>query len=213
MSHTIGIVDDHTMFRKGLAEIIAHFDNFEVVLEAGDGVELMEKLKSDHPDILLIDIKMPKQDGFESIQQIRTEYPDCKLIILSMFDQDNFILHAYQLGVNGYLLKNASPEELEVALKKVLTEGFYFTNRISTILATGLQRKVRRPGFSGITLTDREKEVLKLICDGLTTVDIGKRMYLSKRTIDSHRQSLLEKTGMHNTAALISWAFRNNLVE
>ncbi len=213
MNHTVGIVDDHKMFRKGLVEIISHVQNYQVIIEAEDGLDLLNQLEIHQPEILILDLKMPNMDGFEVLKRLTDKYSFIKVIALSMYDQEKFILHAFKLGAHGYLLKNHGPNELEIALKKVADDGFYFTDQVSKMLAKGLRMKSVKPSFSGINITDREKDILTLICDGHTNEEIGKIVYLSKRTVEGHRRTLIDKAAVRNTAGLVSWAFRNHLVE
>ena len=213
MKQTVGVADDHVMFRKGLIEIISHMPAFNVILEAGDGNELLRKLDAEQPAILILDLKMPNLDGFEAVKIIGEKFPGIKLIVLSMYDQEKFVLHAFQLGVHGYLLKNSGPEELEEALHKVGDEGFYFTDRVGKILAKGLQKKSSKPQFNEVNLTSRELQILSHICEGLTNKEISKKIYLSKRTVEGYRKNLILKAEVSNTACLVSWAFRNGLVE
>lgn len=211
----IGLVDDHVMFRKGLAEIIAYIDDYEVVFQAGSGLEMIELFKKSIPDVLLLDLKMPDMDGIQATKHVRENHPDIKIIVLSMFDEDEFVLKLMELGANGYLLKNDDPEELLKAIKVVHEQEFYLNRRVSKILTTGLRRKRK----SSILLSDRdtnitkrEMDVLQLIAQGLTNQEIGDSLHLSHRTIEGHRESLLRKTKSKNTAGLVAYAFRKNLL-
>lgn len=213
MKQTIGIADDHLMFRKGLIEIINLLPKYEVILEAGNGDELLKAIDLKQPDILIIDLKMPGVDGYSAIKIIKENHPNIKLLVLSMHDQEKFILHAFQLGVHGYLPKNSGPKELESALNSVISDGFYFTDRISKILADGLKKKAKKPLFVEVHITEREREILILVCAGLSNDEIGNKMFLSKRTVEWHRKHLLIKADVKNTAGLVAWAFRLGLAE
>lgn len=213
MKYTVGIIDDHLMFRKGLMEIINLMSGYEVVLDTGNGEDLLKMLDYIQPNILILDLKMPKLDGFDAVEIIAKKFPGIKIIVLSMYDQENFVLHAFQLGVHGYLLKNSDPSELQLALEKVIGDGFYFTDRVSKVLAKGLRKKSLKPELSDLNISVREMDILKLICEGFTDEEISKQIFLSKRTVEAYRQNLVDKAGVNNTASLVSWAFRNNLVE
>ena len=213
MIYTVGIADDHKMFRKGLIEIVNLLHNYEVILDAGNGMELMQWLKSAQPDVLILDLKMPEMDGFEAVKKITQMYPNMKIIVLSMYDQENFVLHAFQLGVHGYLFKNSGPDELKLALDKVCGEGFYFTERVGKVLAKGLRKREKKPQFSAIQLSKLELEILGYICEGMTTEEIAGKVFLAKRTVEGYRQNITSKAGVKNTASLVTWAFRNGLIE
>jgi DNA-binding NarL/FixJ family response regulator len=213
MKYKVGVVDDHTMFRKGLIEIINLMQNFEVVMEASSGEEVIETLVNSKPHVLILDLKMPRVDGFEVLREVVTKHPEMKIIALSMFDNEKFILHAFHLGIHGYLLKNADPAELEKALEHVINKGYYFTDKISEILARGLKKRVDKPDFSEISLQEKDREILQLICKGFTNEEIGRKIFVSKRTVEGHRKNLIVIAGVRNTAELVAWAFRNNLVD
>lgn len=208
----IGVIDDHRLFRKGLIELIQNFNGYEVVLEAGNGEELLHELLELMPDIILLDLKMPKMDGIEAMKAIKKKYPRLKIIVLSMFDDDKFVLHAYQIGANGYLLKNADPAEMELALNEVADNGYYVSPVMSPILAKGLAAKSYKPHLEEVRLTNRELEILHLLCEGKTTDEISSQLYLSSRTVEGHRKNLLDKTSSKNATALVAWAFKNNVV-
>ncbi len=211
--YQIAIADDHALFRSGLAEIINHFKQFSVLFCAEDGNDLLDKMAENQPDIVLLDLNMPDMDGFDAFQKIKELYEDVKVIVLSMFDEEKYILHSFQLGVNGYLLKNTDPEILEEALSKVVEDGIYLTPPIARLLASDVYRPKRKPSLVAQRLTDREKEILSLITQGMTNKEIGEKMCLAKRTIDGQRQTLLDKSDSKNTAELVAWAFREGLLK
>ena len=131
-----------------------------------------------------------------------------------MFDDDKFVLHAYQVGAHGYLLKNANTEEVERALREVNESGYYVSPTLSSVLAKGLAGKTTyKPKLDQIGLTNRERQVLQLLCQGKTTEEISNELFLSSRTIEGHRKNLLDKTGSRNATALVAWAFKNNVVD
>lgn len=209
------IADDHALFRKGMASIIENFENVEVVGEAGNGIELMERIKECDPDIVLLDLKMPEMDGMEANRHIQKTYPRVKVVVLSMYDDDKFIIHLIEMGANGYLLKNAEPQEVEDALHAVMETGFYFNNHVSRVMLKGLISKQKsKPNFDDkVEFTARELEVLQLICKEHTNVEIANKLYLSTRTIDGYRNKLLLKTGAKNTAGIVMYAVKHGLVD
>jgi len=209
----LGIADDHTLFRKGVIELIIAESNHEFILEAQDGEDLMKKLQLEQPDVLLLDLKMPKMDGIEATPLIKAQYPNVKIITLSMHNEEKFILHMIELGVHSYLQKDVDPLILLAAIDEVADKGYYYTPQVARVMATGLNKKRQKPNVNGkVNVTERELEVLKHICDGLTNSEIADKVYLSQRTIEGYRQKLIEKTGTRNTAELVAWAFKSGLM-
>ncbi|EAY24623.1 response regulator transcription factor [Microscilla marina] len=213
----VAIADDHVLFRKGLVTILELDDNIEVVYGADNGKELIDKVDAQPPDVILMDLKMPVMDGMEATKIIKAKYPEVKVLVLSMYDEEKFIIHCLELGANGYLLKNTDPDELVHAIGTVMAKDFYFNNHISTVMLKGLNQKKRakgKPQFeNSIELTKREQEVLELICKELTTPEMAEKLFISNRTVEGHRKNLLEKTGAKNTAGLVVFALKNELVE
>ena len=214
----IAIADDQVLFLKGLKFIIETFDNIELVFEAQNGRELLKKLEETEVDIILMDLKMPVMDGMEATIEVRKLFPDVKVIFLSMHDDERLISHMMKIGASGYLLKNESPEVVRDAIIAVAEKGFYFNDYVSKALLSGLHSKnsavdLKHHFKEKMHLTKRELEVLDLICRAYTTVEIGEKLFISKRTVEGHRKNLIEKTGVKNTAALIVLAIKNGLVE
>lgn len=211
----IVVTDDHKLFRKGIMALLSDFDFIGDINEAGNGVELISLLKTLNsvPDVILLDLRMPEMDGFETQKRVRELFPDIKIIILTMEDDEQFILHLIQEGVNGYLLKNAEPEEMELALKNVMEKGFYFSEDIANLVMASMVNQPKTKLAPKIEITDREKQVLQLICRELTAAEIAEELHLSVRTVEGYRQKLLEKTGVKNMAGLVVYAIKNNLFE
>lgn len=210
----IVVTDDHKLFRRGIMALLSDFDFIGELNEAGNGAELISLLKGMNqiPDIILLDLRMPEMDGFEAQKRIRELYPEIKIIILTMEDDEQFILHLIHEGVNGYLLKNADPEEMELAIKKVVDKGFYFSESISNLVMASLVTQPKTKFVLSYDITDREKQVLELICKEFTAQEIAQKLDLSVRTVEGYRQKLLEKTGVKNMAGLVVFAIKNNLV-
>lgn len=207
------ITDDHKLFRKGIYALLSDFDFIGEINEAGNGIELLSLLEklNNLPDIILLDINMPEMDGVEAQKRIREIYPDVKVIILSMEDDEQFIIHLINEGVNGYLLKNADPEEMELALKKVMENDFYFSEGISSLLLKSLVKKDINISKEE-ELNERELSILELICREKTAAEIADELNLSARTVEGYKRKLLEKTGARNMAGLVIYAVKNNLV-
>lgn len=209
------IADDHALFRKGMASLISEFDGIELIGEAENGRELLEKIEITQPDVVLLDLKMPEMDGIEANKEIQKKYPDISVVVLSMYNEEKFIIHLIEHGANGYLLKNAEPDEVEDAIHAVIRNGYYFNDHISRVMLKGLITKKKiKPSFnSNIEFTQREMQVLQLICKEFTNNEIAQQLFLSQRTIDGYRNKLLTKIGAKNTAGIVMYAVKNGLVD
>lgn len=211
----IAVVDDHSLFRKGMISILQQVSDFEVVMEATNGLEFLHKLQNIPVDVVLMDLQMPQLDGTKATEIIREKFPNVKVIILSMHDEDKYILHLMEIGANGYLLKDNDPEEVEKAIRKVIETDIYFSDFVSKVMLRKMTRKNQQESkiFNYKTdLSDREKEVLVHICEGLTTIEIGDILSLSPRTVEGHRLRMMEKLGVKNTAGLVAFAIKNQLI-
>ena len=213
----IGIVDDHTLFRAGLSRLVNSFETCEVLFQAGNGKDLIEKLNVNaEVDLLLLDIKMPVMDGMEALDILSTEFPNIKSLIISMHDDIPFVIQAMKKGAKGYILKDVDADELNIAIKKVMELGFYVNEKLSKVLIQGIAGNDRNSNKKiklSEELTSIEIEILELICQGLTSQEIADKIFRSRRTIEGHKQRLLEKTGTKNTPALVAWAFRHGIVD
>ncbi|HRC32391.1 MAG TPA: response regulator transcription factor [Bacteroidia bacterium] len=211
----IGLVDDHKLFRSGLRALITAFEKYEVVMEAGNGQEFINQLPHHNLDVVLMDLEMPVMDGLATIKILKEEFPKIKVIIVSMHSEEKFIAHLMELGARGYLLKNANPEDIDIAIQSVSETGYYFTEMVSQVLLHGLVKREKvKPTFNILeTLTARETEIVKLICKEYTTPEMADKLFLSPRTIEGHRNSIMEKTHARNTAGIVVFAMKNGLYE
>lgn len=213
----VAIADDHKIFRRGVIDTLTPFANISVVFEAEDGEHLLQIMESDIPDVILMDLKMPKMDGIQATIKVKEKYPDVKIIILTMYEDDNFIVHLVENGANAYLLKNSEPEEIYEAICTTFDKGFYFNENVNLALLKKVLHKNKqqfKPTFQNkVQLTEREMEVLQLICNEFTTQEISEQIFLSPRTVEGLRQKLLEKMNVKNTVGLVMYAFRNGLIE
>ena len=213
----LAIADDHELFRKGFKAMLSTIPDFKFVIEASNGKDLLEKLVRTKPDLIFMDLQMPVMDGTTATEAVLKRYGEMRIIVLSMFDEDHFVLHMLEKGVHGYLLKDTSPDEVEKAIRRVMKEGFYYSDFVSKIMH---RKMVSRNATIGPlftrslhqSLTNREKEVLTLLCEGLSTPEISERLFISGRTVEGHRLRILEKTGTKNTAAAVAYAYKNNLI-
>jgi len=205
----IVLVDDHRLFRSGIAALINKFPQYEVLFEAGDGDELMRKLTPKlKPDILLLDINMPKKNGIVTAEWMRNTYPDVKVIVLSMYEDAEKVLQMVKLGVKGYLLKDAEPAEFENALKKVSEGEVYYPDFVTRHLVQNFNHQAEK-----IKLNNREVEFLKLAGSELTYKEIADQMCISVRTVDGYRDQLFEKLQIKSRVGLVLYAIKNKLIE
>jgi two-component system invasion response regulator UvrY len=209
----VAIADDHTLLRKALAKLVASFDEYTVMFEADNGKEIKKKI-NEHlvPDLVLLDVNMPEMDGFETAAWLNKNYPKIKVLALSMFSDERTIIRMLRQGARGYVMKNIDPEELKKALDSVMKKNFYLSEEISGKIISGLHKdadRVEEPP----SLTQREKDFLRLICSEITYKDIAAKMFVSPRTVDEYRNSLFEKLKVKSRVGLVMYAMRNGLVE
>jgi DNA-binding NarL/FixJ family response regulator len=201
------IADDHTLFRQGLKLILEDIENIEVVADVANGKELIEFTGAIDPDLIIMDINMPLINGIEASRILLKEKPDLKILVVSMYGDEQYYNSVIENGVKGFVLKDADNEELRTAIKQILDGKTYFSQEL-------LLKLIRnRQSSSRIDLTPREREILKLICQGFNTAEIAVKLFLSERTVENHRASILSKTGCRNSLSLVIYAYRNNLVE
>jgi len=210
----IVITDDHKLFRKGIIALLEDFDFIGEINEASNGKELLDLLSEIKilPDLILLDLRMPIMDGVEAHKKIKDLYPEIKIIILTMEDDEQFILHLISEGVNGYLLKNADPVEMEQAILKVYKKGFYFSEDISSLVMKNLNKKEKVETIFNPDFSERELQVLKLICKEYTNAEIAETFDVSVRTAEGYRQKLVEKAGAKNIAGLVILALKHKWV-
>ena len=216
MKIRIAIVDDQNLFRQTLAMLLAGIPDFELVAESANGPDLLKAiaLLGDLPDILLMDMNMPGMDGLELNKIIREKYPEIKVIVLSVHAQGTLIAKLIQSGASAYLVKNCDREELMLAIKSTFSTGYYMNKQTLIALQENNKISSKSHHFSTlpINLTERELEVLKLICDQYASAEIADKLFLSTRTVEGHRNHLLTKTESRNTAGLVLFAIRHQLI-
>ncbi|MES2575928.1 MAG: response regulator transcription factor [Bacteroidota bacterium] len=203
------IADDHELFRKGLAELLRKHDDIKIVKSVADGIEFMELLNSQfEADIVLLDITMPNMDGFQVLKELKTLNSDIKPIVISMHNDGNYIAKCAKMGAYGYLLKNTDEAELILAIRSVSSGKKYFSAEISEKMINFMSTQ----SISEDILSNKENEVLGLISKGLTTKEIAEKLFVSSRTIETHRANILKKLEVKNTAELIKKATKMNLI-
>jgi DNA-binding NarL/FixJ family response regulator len=203
------IVDDHVIFRKGLVAILNEIDDVKVVGEASNGHDVLNLLKKQTADIILMDIKMPVMDGIEATRKVSERFPHIKVVALTMFEEISYFNKMIEAGAAGFLLKKTNVDELEAAIHNVFEGDSYFSEEFMSSVTKHIKPKSKQPD---IKLSEREIEVLKLICKGFSNPEIAKELHISPRTIDGHRAKLLEKTGAKNAPNLVMYAVKHGLV-
>ena len=216
MQKTIRLViaDDHEIFRDGLALMLSKQDSLSLVGQAGDGRELVQLVTEQRPDLVITDIKMPKLDGIAASKLLLRENPELKIIALSMFDEENLIVEMLETGAKGYLLKNADKKEILEAIFAVYEGEIFYCRDTTARLATLIVKSKFDPHKKKISalFTDREKEIVRLICLQCTAQEIGDRLFLSKRTVEGYRTRILEKMDVKNTAGVVVFALRQGMI-
>lgn len=214
----IALVDDHSLFRKGLKVLLSSRPDFTIVADVGSGEEFLSVLMQSQPDVVFMDYAMPEMNGAETTRRALEMLPDMKVITLSMFGDNAYYSDMMSSGAKGFLLKDSEFNEVVEAVDTVSAGGTYF----STSLLESLSHSMRSTGVVGNVsddiaeadiLSEREVEVLVAICQGLSTQEIADKLFISKRTVDKHRANILEKSGCKNTASLVVYAIRNGFVE
>lgn len=213
----IALTDDQLLFRQGLASLISSTHGLELVMQADNGIDCLEKLSSlpDPPDIILMDMEMPGMDGIELNKAMHKRYPSIKVIVLSVHANERLIAHMIEAGASGYLVKNCDKEELLSAIDSVITSGYYINTKVLKAIqaAAGKKNKnLKNVSHIDIDISEREKEILGLICKELSNAEIAEKLFISIRTVEGHRNNLLLKTGCKNTAGLVVFAIKNQLV-
>lgn len=208
------LVDDHDIVRDGIRSLLEDEIGFTIVAEAENGKQALELCGDRNIDLAIMDINMPVMNGIEATEQIKEQHPEIKVLALTMMDENQHIRQMIEAGASGYILKNSDKDELLEAITAILEGRHYFSNDtvrqvMMDLVKSGEQSQKSDPA----DLTDREKEVLELIVKEHTNQEIADKLYISIRTVDSHRRNLLQKTGAKNTAGLVTYAIRHNLVD
>ena len=206
------IADDHQLFREGLANLLAESKEIEVLAQAENGKETIDKAKEFSPDVVIMDIGMPIMDGIEATKKISTEMPNIKVIALSMHDDKQYIKGMFEAGSSGYLFKNCSYEELIKAIHTVHCGKKYLSDKITEIMIRDYLGKEEELPVTDSELTERESEILKLIAEGESINDISERLFVSVKTIGSHKQHILEKLKLKSTTDIVKYAIKKRII-
>ena len=213
MSIRVLVVDDHKIMREGLRSLLEKQPDIEVVAEAESAREALRLVQELTPDIVIIDVVMPSLNGIEATRRILSKVPAVKVIALSMYADKRFVMEMLRAGASGYLLKDCAFEELDEAIRTVTQDRTYITPRIVDIIVKDYFSQVEKPSSSAVSsLTSRQYEVLQLLAEGKTTREIAHQMSLSVKTIESHRQQIINKLNIHSIAGLTKYAIREGLI-
>ena len=211
----IVLADDEILFRKGISFLLGREKNMEIIFEASDGAELISFLKESkiHPDIIVMDLKMPILNGVEATKIIHKDFPEIKIIALTGYNSKSFVANMINVGAVSYLVKNATPQELLRTVREVAAKGFYYDEFVmQNIQENVVNNKYTRSHFDTNFLSSRELEVLKLICEQKNTAEIAEKLFISPRTVEGHRNNLLLKTECKNVAGLVVYAIQNEII-
>lgn len=211
------LVDDHQIVRDGIKSLIAGEPDVEVIGEASNHVEFFEILKEKSPDIVMLDISMPEVTGIEIARRLATEKPEILVIMLSMYMSEEFIVNAIEAGAKGYLPKTTTQKELVSAIKTIYGGGEFYSESVSNLLLKSYikktQGKFNEEEKKTVTLTKRENEILKLFAEGLANKEIADKLFISIRTVESHKNNIMQKLELKSTVELVKYAIKNKIIE
>jgi two-component system, NarL family, response regulator DegU len=205
------IADDHTLFRKAMVNLLQTFDRISEVKDAENGKELLTLVKFDQPDIVIVDLQMPVMDGAETCEQLIHKFPDVKIVILTMHDSERYMVHMMEIGVHAFLLKNTEPDELKKAIYSVVDKDFYHNDWVASVMRKNVMSQ--RPKFKETDLTERELQIVRLVCQEYSNKEIAERLYVSERTIEHHRASIMKKLGLRTTIGLVHFAYEVGIMK
>lgn len=209
------IADDHTLFRQGIRNLLAHEADIEVVGEASNGNEALSLAESLRPDLILMDVSMPGLSSFEATRQLKRVLPDVKVLFLTMYDDEDYLLESMQAGASGYILKDSPTEQLLSGIRDVQNGGSYLSPKMLAQLVDDFRSRMRSnvPQPRLATLTPREREVLKLLAEGNSVKEIAASLNLSVKTIEAHKFNLMRKLDIHNKAQLVQYAIQKKIIQ
>lgn len=209
------LVDDHSLLRSGLASLIKSFGDYNILFEADNGQDFINRLKSKTlPQVVLMDINMPEMDGYEACLWLKNNHPAVKVLALSMYDNENAVIRMFKAGAKGYILKDCDPSELKTALSAVVSKGFYYSEMVTGKLIHTINSLDEEDSQvkNMMQLSEREITFLKLVCTELTYKEIAEKMFLSPRTIDGYRDELFQKLNAKTRVGLVMYAIKNGII-
>jgi DNA-binding NarL/FixJ family response regulator len=209
---TVALVDDHTLFREGLVNLLREFDDIHVLFSASNGLDMQEKLlQHGIPEVVLMDINMPQMDGYAATYWLKQQHPTVDVLALSMYEDDLSIIKMLRHGAGGYILKESKTAELVRGIRTITGQGYYMNEVVSGRLLHSI-RESGLPGSSFRNLTDRELQFLELCCSEFTYKEIADKMHVSPRTVDNYREELFDKLNLHSRTGLVLYAIKTGLV-
>ena len=210
----IFIVEDHRLFREGLQGMLSPVPEYEIIGEAEDGLEAVRFIRKSRPDLVLLDLSMPRMNGFSVLQEIKGAMPEVKILVLSIDESDQYVLQAFEARADGYAIKDSSREELRIAIRSVLEGKKYISPGVAGNVLEGYLdgRKTLKSKSALDTVTEREKQVLKLLGEGYQNKEIAELANISVKTVEKHRANIMAKLDLHNAAALTAFAFEHGLI-
>lgn len=208
------ICDDHNLVREGIVALLKQIDDIEVVGEASNGIEAIQKIKQKLPDVVLMDLSMPKLDGLKTTVEIRKKYPEIKIIILTQYENEEYIVQMLKAGANGYVLKNSIADDLIRGIREVMKGEKFFSSSITKIILEEYVKKVQGLRQENITpeLTNRELEVLKLIAEGYSNQETADKLFISVRTVEFHRANIMHKLKIKDLPGLVKYAIQKGII-
>jgi DNA-binding NarL/FixJ family response regulator len=207
------LADDHKLVRAGFRAMLNSLGDVEIIGETGDGREALELIQKHQPDVALLDITMPSLTGLEVAKRVANQIKNVRVIILSMHTSEDYIARAIRAGVCGYLLKNADPVELELAIRAAMNGEMYLSPAVSKRLVEDYARRMQQEGAPEEQLTTRQREILQLIAEGKATKDIASGLNLSIKTVETHRKDLMDRLGIHDVPGLVRYAIRAGIIK
>jgi DNA-binding NarL/FixJ family response regulator len=207
------LADDHTVVRESLASVLRNSGDCLVVAEAGDGISAIELAHQMRPDVAVVDISMPRLSGMEVVHRLSAELPQTRVLVLTMHEEEEYVLQMVRAGASGYLVKHAAMSELLSAVRALAAGGVHFGPYAAKVLAAHVHDPKQRTDDPYGALSPREREVLHLVVEGLTTKEVARRLHIGVKTAENHRGRILSKLGLHNSAELVRYAMRRRLVD
>lgn len=206
------VVDDHTIVREGVCSLLARLKDIEVVGQATDGKQAITQVAELYPDVVLMDISMPEMNGLDATREIHKSFPATRILVLTQHENKEYVFPMLQAGAAGYIFKRARASELANAIRTVYLEGAYLPAEVAHTVINQIMQTNETQTFGQSLLTEREKEVLRLVTEGLSSREIAERLHLAVKTVETHRANIMEKVGVHNTVELIKYAIREGIV-